>query len=62
MQLQRRWRECADRGAIGLLEVSTSRVSLEPLTLTRLLTDAEAKTKESGIETGMTYTVFLDRT
>jgi hypothetical protein len=61
-QLQQRCRgQGADEGAIGLLgKVFANAVSLEALI--RQLTDAEADTKEFGIETGRIYNVFLETT
>ena len=56
---QRCRRQGADEGAIELLgKVFIGGVGLAPLT--RLLTNAEAETKEFGIETGMIYTAFLE--
>ncbi len=56
---QRCKKQGADEGAIGLLgKVFTNEVSLKALT--RPLTDAEAETKEFGVETGRVYIAFLE--
>ena len=60
VRLQQRCRsQGADESAIGVLgKIFADEISLEALS--RRLTDAEAETKEFGIDTGMLYTALLE--